>query len=404
MTLRLWVTTGDLVFPVTNDKDIVKSAGDVTEDRRTNFIVSPEILRFIRQVLEKKAPVEEPNECIRTLRELVSQWYQEEDTMDPTFPEDEMTTGDQNLATQMGWCPMQNAWVTSWTGCTDHERHKGNRDWESSSTPLQWADPLPLLVIPGTPQVGKNFFLDEKCQVRGFVSVAPTSLTLKDKVGKYEVKLTQGLTVSLYGQYSWTIPSGTWTHHRALFRGEPEELARVFQSERLRQEVLEKTGHCSPKWTVLHSLQQVYGGRKIRGCTINDAPPFFESVGREESVDLMNRDTTDDGSSPNQEERDSPIFWGNNQGPVVMVWDGMLPREQESAKTIITDDKDWIIWRVKPPRGVLGDQVGTDRQSQETTDFLERHGIRLEGIKPKGKKAQRTSENVPRGGFTRRKR
>jgi hypothetical protein len=58
----------------------------------------------------------------------------------------------------------------------------------------------------------------------------------------------------------------------------------VFQS--VRQEALEKAGHCSPKWTVLRSLQKVYGARKIRGCTILDAPPFFESVGREEAADL----------------------------------------------------------------------------------------------------------------------
>ena len=88
----------------------------LSEGRRTNFIVSPEILRFSRQVLEKEAPEEETNECIRTLGELVSQWHQEEDTMDHTFPEEEMTTRDQNLETQMGWCPMQNTWVTSWTG------------------------------------------------------------------------------------------------------------------------------------------------------------------------------------------------------------------------------------------------------------------------------------------------
>jgi hypothetical protein len=62
----------------------------------------------------------------------------------------------------------------------------------------------------------------------------------------------------------------------------------------------------------------------------------------------MNRDTTGEGSVSNQEERDSPIFCGNNQGPVVMVWDGMLPGEQQSAKKIITDKKDWIICRVKP--------------------------------------------------------
>jgi len=94
-------------------KDIVQSVRDATEGRRTNFIVSPEILRFSRQVLEKETQEEDPNEYIRTLRQLASQWYQEEDTMDSTFPEEGMTTGDQNLVTQMGWCPMQNVWETS---------------------------------------------------------------------------------------------------------------------------------------------------------------------------------------------------------------------------------------------------------------------------------------------------
>ncbi len=67
--------------------------------------------------------------------------------------------------------------------------------------PLQWGDPLPLPAVSGTPQVGKNYLLDEKFPVRGFVSVAPTSLAWKDKVGNYEVKLTQGLAVSLHAQY-----------------------------------------------------------------------------------------------------------------------------------------------------------------------------------------------------------
>ena len=100
---------------------------------------------------------------------------------------------------------------------------------------------------------------------------------------------------------------------------------------------------CSPKWTVLRSLQQVYGARRIRGGTIIDAPPFFESAGREESADPTNRDNMDEGSGPHQVELDAPIFWGDNHGPVVMVWDGMLPGEQESAKKIITDEKDWVI-------------------------------------------------------------
>ena len=50
-----------------------------------------------------------------------------------------------------------------------------------------------------------------------------------------------------------------------------------------------------------------------------------------------------EGTSPTQGEGNSSIFWGDNQGPVVIVWDGMLPGEQESAKKIITDEDDWII-------------------------------------------------------------
>ena len=122
----------------------------------------------------------------------------------------------------------------------------------------------------------------------------------------------------------------------------------MFHNERLRQEALEKKGHCSPKWTVLLSLQQVYGAKRIRGYSIIDAPPVFESAGREESADPTNRDNLDEGSGPHQAELDTPVFWGDNHGPVVMVLDGMLPGEQESAKKIITDEKDWVIWRVKP--------------------------------------------------------
>ena len=45
--------------------------------------------------------------------------------------------------------------------------------------------------------MGRNFFLDEVVPVKGFVSVAPVSLAWKDRVGRFEVELTQGLSVSL---------------------------------------------------------------------------------------------------------------------------------------------------------------------------------------------------------------
>jgi hypothetical protein len=124
-------------------------------------------------------------------------------------------------------------------------------------------------------------------QREGFVSVTPTSLPWKDRAVEFDIKLTQGVATS-----------------------------------RVRQERQEKAGHRSPKWEVLRSLQQVYGARKVRDYTIIDTPPFLESVGREEREPL--------------------------EKMVVMVWDGMTQEEQVIPQTVISGEKDWIIWRTKP--------------------------------------------------------
>ena len=74
--IEVWVTTRDLVFPVTKDRGIVNSARDATEDRQTKFIVSVEIFCFTRQLLREWTPGRnppEPTECTRILRELVDQ-------------------------------------------------------------------------------------------------------------------------------------------------------------------------------------------------------------------------------------------------------------------------------------------------------------------------------------------
>ena len=124
---------------------------------------------------------------------------------------------------------MKTQWVARWLGGAEGPPDwqemvgKGKR-WQATSTPLQSYDPQPLPSVPGTPQVGRNFYLDEPCAATGFVSVTPTSLAWKDRAGEFDIKLTQGVATSLHAQYSWAIPSGAWTHRRALFRGDPEEL------------------------------------------------------------------------------------------------------------------------------------------------------------------------------------
>ena len=103
-------------------------------------------------------------------------------------------TEGQILSRKLGWCPMQNQWVARWLGREegppDRQETVGRgKRWESASTPFQWYDPQPLPSVPGTPQVGRDFYLDEPCSVKGFVSVTPTSLAWKDRAGGADIKL-----------------------------------------------------------------------------------------------------------------------------------------------------------------------------------------------------------------------
>jgi hypothetical protein len=49
------------------------------------------------------------------------------------------------------------------------------------------------------------------------------------------------------------------------------------------------------------------------------------------SGDPTGLNTGYEGPSPIQGEGRSPIFLGDNQGPVVMVWDCLFPGEQENT-------------------------------------------------------------------------
>ncbi len=141
----------------------MQSARDAAEGRGTNFIVSPEILRYSRQVMENESQEEEPNECIRTLRELVSQLSQEEDTMYPTSPEEDMGRGDKSLTNRWdgvrwrmhGWRVGRDSWTMRDTGGTE----VGNQHRSHFNGQIR----CPSQQSRGTPQVGKNYLLDEKC-------------------------------------------------------------------------------------------------------------------------------------------------------------------------------------------------------------------------------------------------
>jgi hypothetical protein len=79
-----------------------------------------------------------------------------------------------------------------------------------------------------------------------------------------------------------------------------------------------------------------YGVRKVCVCTIMETAPFFVSVGQ---VEVASREVTDVGSEDFRQSQDAgeptpSVFRGDDERPVVMVWGGMLPEEQEIVRVI----------------------------------------------------------------------
>jgi hypothetical protein len=132
---------------------------------------------------------------------------------------------------------------------------------------------------------------------------------------------------SLHAQHTWTIPSRSCTHRNALFKGEPEDCSKA----------LERAGYWSPKLD--GKYVDLYGRstgnlKKVRGYTIADTPLFFDSVDRVETTLPTGLDEVREGSPQSQRLDDSSIFWDENQGPVVMVWNDMIPiGESEEGHT-----------------------------------------------------------------------
>jgi hypothetical protein len=114
-----------------------------------------------------------------------------------------------------------------------------------------------------------------------------------------------------------------------------------------------------------------------------DAPPFFESAGRKERELLEEADGGGERCLRIGEKGRIGIL-GEDEGQVVMVWDGMTQEEQVIAKTVTSGEKDWVIRRMKPTHSKLGEDATGDQIHQEETVFLEEFGTRMEGVQPRG--------------------
>ena len=85
-----------------------------------------------------------------------------------------------------------------------------------------------------------------------------------------------------------------------------QELITVIQEETKRTEDKEETGHRSPTWSILRALQKINKAKRLEGEAIMSAPSIFQSAGR---GDLK--------------------FWGEDDGPTVVVWESLLESLQD---------------------------------------------------------------------------
>ena len=69
------------------------------------------------------------------------------------------------------------------------------------------------------------------------------------------------------------------------------------------------------------STAKINKAKRLEGEAIMSAPPFFQSAGR---GDLK--------------------FWGEDDGPTVVVWEGLSESEQEQWLKKMGKSKDWVVW------------------------------------------------------------
>jgi len=88
-----------------------------------------------------------------------------------------------------------------------------------------------------------------------------------------------------------------------------------------RTEEKEEAGHTSPTWSIRRALQKINKAKRLEGEAVMSAPPFFQSAGR---GDIK--------------------FWGEDDGPTVVVWESLSESKQEQWSKMMGKSKDWVVW------------------------------------------------------------
>ena len=105
-------------------------------------------------------------------------------------------------------------------------------------------------------------------------------------------------------------------------------MAMFIRKEVEHQDRLEAAGYRSPSCRVLRALQSL-SATQLQGESAVAAPPFFPNAGR-----------------------GTVRFWGNEQGPTVLLWDGLDEEERKECERTIQTLKNLVVWsRARPMKG-----------------------------------------------------
>ena len=200
--------------------------------------------------------------------------------------------------------------------------------WEQRDIPAIQQDPPRLKVGPESSRAVagrsvRSILLQAPLQ-QGYVTVIKKSAMWAHH-GVQDVHTLQGLTSYTILEHTWTIMCGLWNHLLNRSRHGGKELALHVRDEVVRQESLEEQGYRSPSWRVLKALQAVHGARVSVGETAVGAAPMFQSA-----------------------RRGKETLWGDNEGPMVVLWDSL---DEQGKKEVLADldgQKDWVLWKKVP--------------------------------------------------------
>jgi len=182
---------------------------------------------------------------------------------------------------------------------------------------MHWEGPFKLLAVDDLlllpeqevhAEIGINWFLDQEIPKGGYVRILAESLLWEERLGKTRIRTTEDLTTCMEPHKGWTIANSSWNFLRKRWLDREQELITVIQEETKRTVEKEEAGYRSPMWSILRALQKINKAKRLEGEAIMSAPPFFQSAGR---GDLK--------------------FWGEDDGPTVVVWESLSESEQERS-------------------------------------------------------------------------